>query len=124
VGAAVTAVRGIAEPRCVLIAGGRDKLGSYEPLISALEQKAGAVVVIGEASERILEAVAGRLPSARATSMQEAVERAFSLARPGDAVLLSPACSSFDMFANYAERGDRFVEAVERLAEDLHEVGT
>jgi UDP-N-acetylmuramoylalanine--D-glutamate ligase len=121
VGAAVTAVRGITEPRCVLIAGGRDKLGSYEPLISALEQKAGAVVVIGEASERILEAVGDRLPSARASSMQEAVERAFSLAKPGDAVLLSPACSSFDMFTSYSERGDRFVEAVERLASRLSE---
>ena len=116
VGAAVTAVRGLSETRGVLIAGGRDKQGSYEPLVSALEEKGRAVVVIGEAAERIATAVGSRVPLLRAESMDDAVNQAFSRALPGDAVLLSPACSSFDMFKSYADRGDRFVAAVERLA--------
>ncbi len=116
VGAAVTAVRGLAEERGILIAGGRDKQGSYEPLVAALEEKGRAVVVIGEASDLIANAVGGRVPLVRAGSMAEAVSQAFSLAKPGDAVLLSPACSSFDMFKSYADRGDRFVEAVQALA--------
>jgi UDP-N-acetylmuramoylalanine--D-glutamate ligase len=117
VGAAVTAMRGLSETRGVLIAGGRDKQGSYEPLVSALEEKGRAVVVIGEASDRIAEAVGTRVPLARATSMEDAVNQAFSRAQPGDAVLLSPACSSFDMFKSYADRGDQFVLAVQRLSE-------
>jgi UDP-N-acetylmuramoylalanine--D-glutamate ligase len=116
VGAAVTALLGITEPRCVLIAGGRDKLGSYAPLVAALAQKGRGIVVIGEAADRIADGVGSQLPVQRATNMEQAVERAFSLAEPGDAVLLSPACSSFDMFTSYAERGDRFVDAVLRLA--------
>jgi UDP-N-acetylmuramoylalanine--D-glutamate ligase len=115
VGAAVTAVRGLSEARGVLIAGGRDKQGSYEPLVSALEAKGRALVVLGEAAERIAAAVGTRVPVLRASSMEDAVAKAFSRAEPGDAVLLSPACSSFDMFKSYAERGDRFVAAVEHL---------
>jgi UDP-N-acetylmuramoylalanine--D-glutamate ligase len=118
VGAAVTAVRGLSETRGVLIAGGRDKQGSYEPLVRALEEKGRAVVVLGEAASRIAEAVGSRVPLLRAESMEEAVNKAFSLAAPGDAVLLSPACSSFDMFKSYAERGDRFAAAVQRLAQE------
>jgi UDP-N-acetylmuramoylalanine--D-glutamate ligase len=117
VGAAVTALLGLTEPRAVLIAGGRDKLGSYAPLVQALAQKGRAVVVIGEAAERIAEAVGSSLPLVRAASMEEAVARAFELAEPGDAVLLSPACSSFDMFDGYADRGERFVRAVSALPE-------
>jgi UDP-N-acetylmuramoylalanine--D-glutamate ligase len=117
VGAAVTALLGLAERRAVLIAGGRDKLGSYAPLVQALREKGRAVVVIGEAADRIADAVAGALPLVRAGSMQDAVARAFQLAEPGDAVLLSPACSSFDMFKSYAERGDHFVRAVSALTE-------
>ena len=116
VGAAVTALRGLAETRGVLIAGGRDKQGSYEPLVQALEAKGRAVVVLGEAAERIAGAVGSRVPVVRASSMEDAVNQAFARALPGDAVLLSPACSSFDMFKSYAERGDRFVAAVLHLA--------
>ncbi|HMI90125.1 MAG TPA: UDP-N-acetylmuramoyl-L-alanine--D-glutamate ligase [Polyangiales bacterium] len=116
VGAAVTALLGLRESRAVLIAGGRDKLGSYEPLVSALRQKGRAVVLIGEASDRIAGAIGDALPLVRARSMDEAVARARELAQPGDAVLLSPACSSFDMFRSYADRGDHFVRAVEALS--------
>jgi UDP-N-acetylmuramoylalanine--D-glutamate ligase len=122
VGAAVTAVRGLSETRGVLIAGGRDKQGSYEPLVRALEEKGRAVVVIGEAADRIARAVGSRVPLLRAQSMDDAVNQAFSHASPGDAVLLSPACSSFDMFKSYADRGDRFVAAVERLAASQPEI--
>jgi UDP-N-acetylmuramoylalanine--D-glutamate ligase len=115
VGAAVTALFGLSEPRAVLIAGGRDKLGSYEPLVSVLEKKGRAVVLIGEAADRIEQAVGRSVPVARASTMDEAVERARALAKPGDAVLLSPACSSFDMFQSYADRGDRFASAVKTI---------
>ncbi|MEO7032368.1 MAG: UDP-N-acetylmuramoyl-L-alanine--D-glutamate ligase [Polyangiaceae bacterium] len=122
VGASVTALRGLAEERGVLIAGGRDKQGDYAPLVSALEAKGRAVVVIGEAAERIAGAVGSRVPLEHAASMADAVSKAFSRAKPGDAVLLSPACSSFDMFKSYADRGDQFVSAVQRLAQSQPEV--
>ena len=115
VGAAVTALRGMSEAHGVLIAGGRDKHGSYAPLSEALRERGRAVVVIGEAGERIAAAVEGALPVEHAGSMDDAVRRAFRLAQPGDAVLLSPACSSFDMFKDYADRGDHFRRAVDAL---------
>jgi UDP-N-acetylmuramoylalanine--D-glutamate ligase len=118
VGAAVVALLGLAESRAVLIAGGRDKRGSYEPLVAALERRGRAVVLIGEASERLAQAVRDRVPVERAGSMEEAVRRAFHLARPGEAVLLAPACSSFDMFHSYADRGDRFAAAARDLARE------
>ncbi len=115
VGAAVTALEGLLEPRAVLIAGGRDKGGSYEPLTDALVRKGRAAVLIGEAAEAIASAIGDRLPVRRAASMAEAVRVGASLALPGDAVLLSPACSSFDMFRDYKHRGDEFVRAVRAL---------
>jgi UDP-N-acetylmuramoylalanine--D-glutamate ligase len=119
VGATVAALSGLREPRAVLIAGGRDKLGDYGPLVGALRDKGRALVVIGEAADRIAAAAEGALPRAaieRAASMDEAVARARALATRGDAVLLSPACSSFDMFRDYKDRGDAFVRAVRALA--------
>ncbi|MEJ7732575.1 MAG: UDP-N-acetylmuramoyl-L-alanine--D-glutamate ligase [Polyangiaceae bacterium] len=118
VGASVAALRGLAEPRAVLIAGGRDKLGAYDPLVDALRERGRGLVLIGEAAERIAAAAAGVLPIARASSMDEAVRAARALATPGDAVLLSPACSSFDMFRDYKDRGDAFVRAVRAIAEE------
>ncbi|HSQ62020.1 MAG TPA: UDP-N-acetylmuramoyl-L-alanine--D-glutamate ligase [Polyangiaceae bacterium] len=117
VGASVTAVLGLVEPKVVLIAGGRDKGGSYGPLAEAMRDKGRAVVVIGEAAERIADALSPVVPVARADSMDSAVRRASELARQGDAVLLSPACSSFDMFRDYKHRGDEFVRAVKALLE-------
>jgi UDP-N-acetylmuramoylalanine--D-glutamate ligase len=118
VGASVAALRGIHEAKAVVIAGGRDKLGAYEPLVEALRDKGRALVVIGEAAERIAAAAEGALTVARAGSMIDAVRRAAELAREGDAVLLSPACSSFDMFRDYKHRGDAFVQAVHALREE------
>jgi UDP-N-acetylmuramoylalanine--D-glutamate ligase len=115
VGASVTAVRGVVEERVVLVAGGRDKGGSYGPLVEALREKGRAAVLIGEAAPLIQEAIRDVVPVHVATSMDEAVSIASALAQPGDAVLLSPACSSFDMFRDYKERGDVFALAVHAL---------
>jgi UDP-N-acetylmuramoylalanine--D-glutamate ligase len=112
VGASVAALTGLAEPKAVLIAGGRDKLGDYGPLVAALREKGRALVVLGEAADLIAAAARGVLPISRASSMEEAVRIARELALPGDAVLLSPACSSFDMFRSYAHRGEVFTQAV------------
>jgi len=116
VGAAVAALRGLTESKAVLIAGGRDKQGAYEPLVEVLRERGRALVLIGEAADRIARAANGVLPIHHAETMDEAVARAAALAQPGDAVLLSPACSSFDMFRSYAHRGDAFAAAVEALS--------
>ncbi len=115
VGASVTAVRGIDEAKVVLIAGGKDKGGSYAPLVDALRERGRAAVLIGEAKELIAKAIGDTIPVKKAASMDEAVSLAAKVAEPGDAVLLSPACSSFDMFADYKARGDAFVSAVQAL---------
>jgi UDP-N-acetylmuramoylalanine--D-glutamate ligase len=115
VGAAVAALRGLEQERSVLIAGGRDKHGSYDPLVSALRDRGRALVAIGEAADRIAKAAEGAVTIVRATTMEDAVAKSAELAEPGDAVLLSPACSSFDMFRSYAARGDAFVTAVRSL---------
>jgi UDP-N-acetylmuramoylalanine--D-glutamate ligase len=115
VGASVTAVEGVSEPKVVLIAGGRDKGGSYGPLVEALAKKGRAAVVIGEAAEAIRLAIGGTVPVEKASSMDEAVAKAGKLAQNGDAVLLSPACSSFDMFKDYKHRGEVFTDAVKAL---------
>ena len=117
VGASVTAVRGISEEKVVLIAGGRDKGGSYGPLVDALRERGRAAVLIGEAAGLIEAAIGDAVPVRTAASMAEAVALSAEHARPGDAVLLSPACSSFDMFRDYKDRGDAFVRAVMELPE-------
>lgn len=121
VGAAVTALRGLTEKKGVLIAGGRDKMGSFDSLVAALKEKGRGAVLLGEAADRLAQAIGSAVPIQRANSLEGAVIRAFRMARPGDAVLLSPACSSLDMFKNYSERGDRFTEAVQSLPALLKE---
>jgi UDP-N-acetylmuramoylalanine--D-glutamate ligase len=118
VGATVSALEGLREPRAVLIAGGRDKGGSYDPLVDALARKGRAVVLIGEAAEKIARAIGDRVPVRHAASMHLAVRLGALLAQAGDAVLLSPACSSFDMFRDYKHRGDEFVRAVLELEKE------
>jgi UDP-N-acetylmuramoylalanine--D-glutamate ligase len=115
VGASVTALLGLREEKAVLIAGGRDKHGSYGPLAEAMKKKGRAAVVIGEAASHIEEALRDAVTVVHASSMDEAVRKAGELAMRGDAVLLSPACSSFDMFRDYKHRGDEFVRAVRAL---------
>ena len=117
VGAVVAALAGFPRP-VVLIAGGRDKGGDYAPLAAALGAVGRGAVLIGEAADRIAASLHSSLPSPlpveRAASMEEAVAAAVRLARAGDAVVLSPACSSFDMYRDYAHRADVFRAAVER----------
>jgi len=116
VGATLAAVAGLPGERIVLIAGGVGKGAEFSPL-AAISARLRAVVLIGEAAAEIGQVFAAAVPCEFAGSMAEAVEAAAALARPGDAVLLSPACASFDMFANYAARGDAFVAAVRARAE-------
>jgi UDP-N-acetylmuramoylalanine--D-glutamate ligase len=101
----------------VAILGGRYKGGDFRDLREALRGRARAVVAIGECTPRIEDALADLLPVHRASSMDDAVSAAFGLAVPGDTVVLAPACSSFDMFASFADRGRAFMQAVARLGE-------
>jgi UDP-N-acetylmuramoylalanine--D-glutamate ligase len=114
VGAVVAALDGFPRP-VVLIAGGRDKGGEYAPLAEALGRVGRGAVLIGQAAAKIEEALRPVLPVERAGSMDEAVARARAMAARGDAVVLSPACSSFDMFRDYAHRAEAFRGAIERL---------
>lgn len=118
VGAAVTALSNLLEPKAVLIAGGRDKRGGYTELAAALARKGRAVVALGEAAASIVLATKDIVPAHRVTSMEEAVTKAKELAEPGDAVLLSPACSSYDMFRDYKHRGEVFTAAVQAYPQD------
>jgi len=107
------------DDKVVVIMGGRFKGGRFDDLREAIRTRADAVVAIGEAARLIHSAFAGVAPIHDAHSMAEAVRVGFALARPGGVVLLAPACSSFDMFRDYAERGTAFKHEVRRLAMDL-----
>lgn len=115
VGATVAAVRGL-PGQVVLIAGGDGKSQDFTLLRAALVDKARAVVLIGRDAPLIAAALGDRIPVHSATDMAQAVAQAAELAKPGDSVLLSPACASFDMFSGYEERGAVFTDAVRRLA--------
>ncbi|HAF55761.1 MAG TPA: UDP-N-acetylmuramoyl-L-alanine--D-glutamate ligase [Thauera sp.] len=117
VGATVAALAGMDCP-VVLIAGGDGKGQDFSPLAEVFARKARAVVLIGRDAARIEAAVAGcGVVLEHAADLDAAVVRANSLAEPGDAVLLSPACASLDMFRNYAHRAEVFVAAARRLPE-------
>jgi UDP-N-acetylmuramoylalanine--D-glutamate ligase len=102
----------------VAILGGRYKGGDFRDLRSALGSRGRAVVAIGEAAPRVREALSDVLPLSEAASMRDAVEHGYEAARPDGVVLLAPACSSFDWFRDYAERGRTFKEEVARLKEN------
>jgi UDP-N-acetylmuramoylalanine--D-glutamate ligase len=104
--------------RVVVILGGRYKGGDFAELAAPLSARRGAVVAIGEAAERVEQALRSAVPVARAASLEEAVRRAAATAGAGGVVLLAPACSSFDMFRDYAERGDAFKREVWELARE------
>ncbi len=114
--AAVAALRAFAPARIVLIAGGKDKGLDYGELADEIAARCTAVVLIGETAEELERQVAGRVATHRAGSMDEAVTMAARLARPGQVVLLAPAAASFDMFDDYAARGDAFRSAVLHMA--------
>ena len=101
----------------VVVMGGRYKGGEFRDLIAPLAARKASVVAIGEAAPRIVEWLGGSVPVETAGSMAEAVRRAYALAPPEGTVVLAPACSSFDMFRDYAERGAVFTAEVRRLVE-------
>jgi UDP-N-acetylmuramoylalanine--D-glutamate ligase len=115
VGATQAALEGMPGNRVVLIAGGEGKGADFSPLREVVERRVRAVVLIGRDATLIEQALQGVAPTIHAADMEQAVRFAAQRAEPGDSVLLSPACASFDMFANYKARGDAFVAAVRGL---------
>ncbi|MFQ5912716.1 MAG: UDP-N-acetylmuramoyl-L-alanine--D-glutamate ligase [Nitrospinota bacterium] len=114
VGATARSIESFDAP-IVLIAGGRDKHSDLTPLRPLVRDRVKALILIGESRARFRSAFAGLTECVEAESMREAVDAADRAARPGDLVLLSPACASFDMFTDYEDRGRRFVAEVESL---------
>jgi UDP-N-acetylmuramoylalanine--D-glutamate ligase len=102
----------------ILIMGGRNKESDFHLLQKPIQDHVRRIVVMGEAKEDIKTSLAGVAPMAIATTMEDAVLQAYGFAAPGDVVLLSPACASFDMFSNYADRGESFCRMVEHLNEN------
>jgi len=115
VGATLAAVAGMPGP-VVLIAGGDAKNQNFGPLATGLRGKVRHIVLIGRDAPLIARALDGVCPIERCATLPQAVQAAARAARPGDTVLLSPACASFDMFRDYAHRGVVFAEAVQELA--------
>ena len=106
------------EPGLVVVLGGRFKGGDFGDLRHALAERAASVVAIGEAAPLVRQALAPAVRVHDATDMVAAVRTAFALASPGETVLLAPACASFDMFRDYAERGRVFKREVARLQDE------
>ncbi len=99
----------------VLIAGGKDKGFTFEPLRQLVKEKVRSTILIGEMAERIAHDWDGAVKTELATSLADAVERAYATAKSGEVVLFSPGTSSFDMFKSYADRGDQFRALVQAL---------
>lgn len=118
VGATQAAIAGLGDHitgKLILIAGGIGKNADFSPLIPTVEKYARHVVLIGQSARELADLMNGRIPFSFAASMDEAVRRCDAVAQPGDCILLSPACASFDMFKNYEHRGNVFAEEVEKL---------
>src|SRR5690606_38314222 len=119
VGAALAAIEGFGrelQGRQVLIAGGDGKGADFSALVGPISQHCRAVVLLGRDADRLQQVLGGHVPLQRVADLDEAVTAAAALAQPGDAVLLSPACASLDMFSNFEERGRLFAAAVGRLS--------
>lgn len=116
------AVTGFDEP-IVVIMGGRHKGGRFTDLKASLKKRARAIIAMGEAKKKIVSSLGLFIRTLEAESLDDAVDKAFSVARKGDSVVLSPACASFDMFKNYGQRGDLFKESVNRLKRERGENG-
>ncbi|HEV8251852.1 MAG TPA: UDP-N-acetylmuramoyl-L-alanine--D-glutamate ligase [Candidatus Limnocylindria bacterium] len=113
--AAIAALEAFAPAPVVLIAGGKDKGLDYGAFADAIARRCRAAVLIGETANRLEELIARRVPVVRAEAMRDAVAAAAAWANAGDVVLLAPAAASFDMFDDYAARGDAFRDAVRAL---------
>jgi UDP-N-acetylmuramoylalanine--D-glutamate ligase len=110
--AALTMTRGPVR----LIAGGLPKCESYGPARELLAEKAAAVYLIGQAAEAMAAAWHATVPCALCGTLDQAVATAWREVQPGDTILLSPACASFDQFRSFEERGERFVKMIRALA--------
>ena len=121
VGATVAALRGLGRQRSlVVILGGDGKGQDFAPLLDPVRRHVRAIVLIGRDAPRLRETLASSgVPMQEASTLPEAVQQASRLAQPGDAVLLSPACASLDMFRHYGHRGEVFVQAVQQLADEV-----
>jgi UDP-N-acetylmuramoylalanine--D-glutamate ligase len=116
IGAVIAALAGF-KKNVILIAGGRNKGGDFTELVPAFRQHVRQAVLIGEAaSELAAAAEAAGIRHQFADDMSDAVRRSFAAAKPGETVLLAPACASFDMFDNYEHRGREFMRCVEQTA--------
>uniref|UniRef100_A0A7C2PK28 UDP-N-acetylmuramoylalanine--D-glutamate ligase n=1 Tax=candidate division WOR-3 bacterium TaxID=2052148 RepID=A0A7C2PK28_UNCW3 len=111
------ALKGFKEP-IILIMGGEDKDLDFKPLINTVKSHCKHIIAIGKAKPKIVATFSPYVPVSEARDMKEAVERSYELAEPGDVVLLSPGCASFDMFKNYKERGDVFQYWVRKIAKE------
>lgn len=116
VGATIRSLESFDSP-VILIMGGRDKGGSYDGLRGVIKKRVKKLIAMGEARGKILTALGGVTDSQATKGLKDAVHVAREAAAAGDVVLLSPACSSFDMFTDYAERGEAFCKAVEGIGE-------
>jgi len=114
VGSVVKSLQSFSEP-VILIAGGKDKNGELRPLKEIIQKQVKQLILIGDARERMSRELGGLTHTMMAETMEDAVFLAHQKAREGEIVLLSPACSSFDMFKDYKERGRIFKEAVHHL---------
>jgi UDP-N-acetylmuramoylalanine--D-glutamate ligase len=100
----------------VIMLGGRDKGNDYSRLREPMKKHVRAVVALGESADKVVQAFGSEFPVRKAATMEEAVQASSELAQPGDVVLLSPACASFDWFENYEHRGRVFKELVKNLS--------
>jgi UDP-N-acetylmuramoylalanine--D-glutamate ligase len=116
IGATAAGLAGYAPGTVHLILGGLGKGQDFRELRPAAEGRLVRLYLIGEAAEQIAAAMAGAAPIERCGALEEAVRRAAAQARPGDVVLLSPACASFDQFRNYAHRGEEFARLAQAVA--------
>jgi UDP-N-acetylmuramoylalanine--D-glutamate ligase len=114
VGAVIKSVDGFTRP-VILIAGGLDKGSDFSPLRDSFKRKVKLLVLIGRAADKMAEALGNATETIFAATLQEAVQLTSKRAVPGDVVLLSPACASFDMFRDFEDRGRKFKEAVRAL---------
>jgi UDP-N-acetylmuramoylalanine--D-glutamate ligase len=107
------ALKSLSQPS-IFIVGGRAKGDDYSRLAAAMEDRVRAVILIGETTQEFAK-IFGSFKQAEATDLDDAVRKAYSFSQEGDAIILSPACASFDMFKSFEHRGDVFREAVGKL---------
>ena len=103
----------------ILIAGGRDKASDFNLAKELIREKVRSLVLIGEATERIMRSMKDSVHIRQARTLEEAVELSYGMAKSGDVILLSPMCASFDMFGDYKGRGEAFMRAVSNLSQRL-----